>query len=139
MTLRFVLRHNKKYKNVKVGSSSSFFYAGNREYALQKIDSLDAYNQRNIARQYKQAESFIGTKKFQELSTERQVLLAQRRNTLKKWNDHYVDLLDRQVKETYESGDEDNCLIIIVEGIEIGAYWYIGEKIKGSPLKGISA
>lgn len=51
--------------------------------------------------------------------------------------DNYIPLLERQVKEIYKISweDEKNCVVILVEGNDKGAYWTIAEYQKKTAPK----
>ena len=138
MTLGMILRNKKlKYENVKIGAQSSFFYCGNREEALKLIPRLDEGNQKFIAKCYKALLEEISKKDFKDKPLKQQNETITKKDAYLKWYLHYVDLLQREVRETYESIDEENCLIILVEGMEMGKFSSIKEMQEAKNKKGI--
>lgn len=119
------LLQNEEVKFVKIGSGTSFFYCSYlNDDIFEKLDSISKmYHKR-----YKTDLSKFKAK-YPHCKKDSKELLGLKIERTVDYLEHWKDLLDRKVKDVYESisHDEPCTWIIIIDGREMGDYWTLKE------------
>lgn len=125
----------------------SYQYLCQYEKMLEKsqyqLDHIDEIYVRRTDRQLKIEENKkLKRKKYKQPHEVVKMMDIKKKNEIRRltklipkyqdYIDKWTHLTDRYIKEVYPSFMDKNVIIIVVEGMEHGKYWYEGDKGEGS-------